>query len=50
MSILSAITTLVAAPSGAAAGFVFRFPLSATVNAVAVVVGSLVGMFAGKFL
>lgn len=50
MSILSAITTLVAAPEGAATGFVFRFPLSATVNAVAVVVGSLLGMLAGKFL
>ena len=50
MSILSAITTLVAAPSGAASGFVLRFPLSATVNAVAVVVGSLVGMLVGKFL
>ena len=50
MSILSAITTLVAAPSGAAAGFVFRFPLSATVNAVAVVIGSLIGMLVGKLL
>jgi len=50
MSILSAITTLVAAPSGAAAGFVLRFPLSATVNAVAVVIGSMLGMLVGKFL
>jgi len=50
MSILSAITTLVAAPEGVATGFVFRFPLSATVNAVAVVIGSLLGMLAGKFL
>lgn len=50
MSILSAIAALVAAPSGAATGFVLRFPLSATVNAAAVVVGSMLGMFAGKLL
>ena len=50
MSILSAITALVAAPSGAVAHFVLRFPLGATVNAVAIVVGSLVGMLVGKFL
>jgi uncharacterized membrane protein YqgA involved in biofilm formation len=51
MSILSAIVApLVAAPSGAAAHFVLRFPLGATVNAVAIVVGSVIGMLAGKFL
>src|SRR5450759_5611552 len=50
MSILLAMTGLVAAPSGAATGFVLRFPLSATVNAIAVVIGSLLGMLVGKFL
>ncbi|MFA4932526.1 MAG: DUF554 domain-containing protein [Caldisericia bacterium] len=50
MSILSAIAALVAAPAGAATGFMLRFPLSATVNAVAVVVGSMLGMFAGRLL
>ncbi|MCX6063170.1 MAG: DUF554 domain-containing protein [Caldiserica bacterium] len=50
MSLLSAIAASVAGPSGAAARFVLRFPLSATVNAVAVVVGSVLGMMAGKFL
>ena len=51
MSILSAIVApLVAAPSGAAAHFILRFPLGATVNAVAIVVGSVIGMLAGKFL
>ena len=50
MSILSAIAApLVAAPLGAAAHFVLRFPLGATVNAVAIVVGSVIGMLAGKF-
>lgn len=50
MSIFSALSALVAAPSGTATGFVLRFPLSATVNAVAVVIGSVLGMLAGKFL
>ncbi|MDO9100592.1 MAG: DUF554 domain-containing protein [Caldisericota bacterium] len=48
LTILSA--AIAAAPAGAAAGFVLRFPMSACVNAVAVVVGSILGLAIGKFL
>ena len=48
LNILSA--AIAAAPAGAAAGFVLRFPMSACVNAVAVVVGSILGLAIGKFL
>jgi uncharacterized membrane protein YqgA involved in biofilm formation len=48
LNILSAV--IAAAPAGAAAGFVLRFPLSACVNAVAVVIGSILGLAIGKFL
>jgi uncharacterized membrane protein YqgA involved in biofilm formation len=48
LNILSA--AIATAPAGAAAGFVLRFPLSACVNAVAVVIGSILGLAIGKFL
>lgn len=48
--LLSAVLASAAAPIGAAAPFVLRFPLGAAVNAVAVLIGSLIGMVAGKFL
>jgi uncharacterized membrane protein YqgA involved in biofilm formation len=50
MSLLSTVLASAAIPSGAAASFVLRFPLGATVNAVAVLIGSIIGMVAGKFL
>jgi uncharacterized membrane protein YqgA involved in biofilm formation len=50
MSFLSTVLASAAAPSGAAASFVLRFPLGATVNAVLVLIGSIIGMVAGKLL
>jgi uncharacterized membrane protein YqgA involved in biofilm formation len=49
-SLLSTVLASAAAPSGAAASFALRFPLGATVNAVAVLIGSFIGMLAGRFL
>jgi uncharacterized membrane protein YqgA involved in biofilm formation len=50
VSILSVAATAVTASTTAAAHFVLRYPLSATVNAIAVVIGSLLGMGVGRFL
>ena len=50
MSLGSCVAAAAAAPEGAAARFVLRFPLGATVNAAAIVVGSVIGMLAGKAL
>ncbi len=50
MSLLSTVLTSAAAPAGAAASSILRFPLGATVNAIAVLIGSITGMVAGKFL
>ena len=49
MSIFSVVATA-AASVEAATHVVLRYPLSATVNAIAVVIGSLLGMGVGRFL
>ncbi len=50
MSIFSVVATAAATSVGAATHVVLRYPLSATVNAIAVVIGSLLGMGVGRFL
>ncbi len=50
MPFASLITLAVAVPAGTATAFTLRFPLGAVVNAIAVLVGSAIGMLAGRFL